>query len=59
MEADEFNRKFHPIPALMNLLSNSPKTDKVAAVPETLDFGDSMLIDVHLCTLWASLLPDL
>ena len=40
-------------------LDDAAKTDKVAAVPETLDFGDSMLIDVHLCTLWASLLPDL
>lgn len=29
MEADEFNRKYHPFPALLNLMSSSPKDSTV------------------------------
>ena len=31
MAADEFNRKYHPFPALFNLISKSPKLDRVRA----------------------------
>ena len=31
MEADEFNRKYHPFPALLNLMSASPKDSTVGS----------------------------
>lgn len=30
MEADEFDRKYHPFPALLNLMSETPDTSEVA-----------------------------
>ena len=31
MKPDEFNRKYHPFPALLNLMSKTPKVDEVAS----------------------------